>query len=143
MIIHAKDDSISRTNFECFPEGVGLMDIVSQFKQHLEDIVEVLEGYREKSDIFRETGETTQNLQNEVKILYRKIQELEVENEKLRFELNENLNDSSQGLETGKFAEFERINDEVQKLKKLTQEQRDIINNYEELLREEKKIKKF
>lgn len=141
MIIHAKDDSISRTNFDSFPEGASLMEIMGYFKQHLEDIVETLEIYREKSDYFKENDEVTKNLQNEQKMLFAKIQELEVENEKLKFELSNNLHESMREFSAPKYGEAIRLKEELEKLKNLTQEQRDMINNYEELLKEEKKDK--
>lgn len=118
------------------------MDIISQFKQHLEDLIEALECYREKSDIFKETGETTKSLQLEVQSLYRKIHELEVENEKLRFELNEGFNDSENEINVCKFGELNSLKEEIENLKNLNKEQRDIISNYEELLQEEKRDKK-
>lgn len=142
MIVHAKDESISRTNFESFPEGISLMDIVSHFKQHLEDIVEALESYRERSEMFKETGETTKSLQGELQGAFTRIQNLEFENERLKFELNEKIHESSEEINYEKTEDMNAVKQEVEKLKKLTLEQRDIINNYEELLKEEKKDKR-
>lgn len=107
------------------------MECLSQFKNYLEDVIDNLESVREKNEILKEMETSFHNLRNELRTVKTKNQNLEMELEQMKYRF-EDLN--SQRKVSVHSEHFEKLKTEVERYKKLANEQQDIISNYEEAI---------
>lgn len=123
--------SLELQNFTQISNNQSVMECLSQFKNHLEDVIENLESVREKNDILKERETSIHNLRNELHATQTKNQNLEMELEQLKYRF-EDLN--SQRQPSVDPEQVKKLQSEVDRYRKIASEQQDIISNYEEAI---------
>ena len=146
MIIHAKADNLEAASCQIEAKSIRddmtAMDVMGEFKQELEDLIEKLESLLEAEEQLVETKTLLGQIRTENEGCYNKIEELELENEQLKFSL-ESLNlanaardEDNQSSDIGDSPAVSKLREELEQYKKLAQEQKAMIKSYEDYVQD-------